>query len=168
MRRSAERTLLDLRQPERRVIGRDDDVGVAGQPDAAAEAEPVHGGDDRHRALVDGGEGGEAAAVGTHQGREPLGRLHLLDVDAGVESLAFSGEDDHVHVRVGAGSADNVGELEPACDRQRVDRGHVDDNLGDVLGDGQADAHDRTFTPLDSAYKTASDAASDPAVTIYG
>src|SRR3954470_14574497 len=37
--RCTERSLLDLRQAEGRVVGRDDDVCVAGETDAAAEAE---------------------------------------------------------------------------------------------------------------------------------
>ena len=63
----AQRAAVDLGQPERRVVGRDHDVGVAGQADAAAEAEAVHRGDHRHRAVVDGGERGEAALVGADQ-----------------------------------------------------------------------------------------------------
>ena len=85
----AERAAVDLGQAEGGVVGGDDDVGVADQADAAAEAEAVDGGDDRHRALVDGGEGGVAAPVGADQGVEALGGLHLLDVDAGVEAAAL-------------------------------------------------------------------------------
>ena len=55
---------------------------------------PLHRGDHRHRALVDRGEGGEAAPVGADQGVEALGGLHLLDVDAGVEALALGPQDD--------------------------------------------------------------------------
>ena len=65
--RGAERAAVDLGQAEGRVVGGDDDVGVADQPDAAAEAEAVDRGDDRDLALVDGGERGEAAAVGADQ-----------------------------------------------------------------------------------------------------
>src|SRR4051812_13107314 len=43
----AERSLLDLRQAEGGVVGGEDDVGVADETDPAAEAETVHGGDDR-------------------------------------------------------------------------------------------------------------------------
>ena len=63
----AERAAVDLGQAEGRVVARDDDVGVADQADAAAEAEALHRGDDRHLALVDGGERGEAAAVRADQ-----------------------------------------------------------------------------------------------------
>ena len=63
----AERAAFDLGQAERGVVGGDDDVGVADQPDAAADAEAVDGGDDRHLALVDRAECGEAAAVGVDQ-----------------------------------------------------------------------------------------------------
>ena len=48
----AERAALHLGQPERRVVGGDDHVGVADQADAAAHAEAVDRGDHRHRALV--------------------------------------------------------------------------------------------------------------------
>ena len=57
-----------------------------------------------HRAFVDGGERGEAATVGADKCGEAFGRLHLLDVDAGVEALALGGEDDHAHVRIVAGA----------------------------------------------------------------
>src|SRR3954453_22826702 len=87
VRRCTERTLLDLGQAEGRVVGRDDDVGVAGETDAPPEAEPVHRGDDGNRAVVDRGESGVATSVGTHKRREALGLLHLLDVDARVEAL---------------------------------------------------------------------------------
>ena len=42
VRRDAERAAVDLGEAEGRVVGGDDDVGVAGEPDAAAEAEAVH------------------------------------------------------------------------------------------------------------------------------
>src|SRR4051794_31710677 len=139
--RGAESALLDLGEAEGRVVGGDDDVGVAGEPDAAAEAEPVHGGDHRDGAVIDRGEGGVAATVGADQRSEAFGLLHLLDVDAGVEALPFGGEDHNPYVRIGTGGGQGVGELEPAGDRQRVDRRHVHDDLGDMLGDGRADAH---------------------------
>ena len=60
-------------RPKVASLDGDDDVGVADQADAAAEAVAVHGGDDRDRALVDGGEGGVAAAVGADQRVEALG-----------------------------------------------------------------------------------------------
>ena len=69
----AERAPVDLGQPEGGVVGGDDDVGVADQADAAAEAEPVDRGDDRHLALVDGLERGVAAGVGADEGVEALG-----------------------------------------------------------------------------------------------
>ena len=83
----AERATVDLGQPEGGVLGGDDHVGVAGQPDAAAEAEALHGGDHGHLAVVDGGEGGGAAAVDPDEGLVALG-VDLLDVDAGAEAPA--------------------------------------------------------------------------------
>ena len=65
--RRAERAAVDLGQPEVGVVAGDDDVGVADQADAAADAEPLHGGDHRDRAVVHGGEGGVAALVGADQ-----------------------------------------------------------------------------------------------------
>ena len=97
VRGGAERTPVDLGQAEGGVVGGDDDVGVADEADAAAEAEAVDGGDHRDRALVDGGEGGVAAAVGADEGVEALGGLHLLDVDAGVEAPALGPQDDDPH-----------------------------------------------------------------------
>ena len=49
----AECAALHLGEAERRVVGGDDDVGVADQADAAADAESVDGGDDGHLALID-------------------------------------------------------------------------------------------------------------------
>ena len=88
----AERAPVDLGEPERGVVGRDDHVGVADEADPAAEAEAVHGGDDRNRALVHRGERGVAAPVRADQGLEALGGLHLLDVDAGVEPPPFGSQ----------------------------------------------------------------------------
>jgi len=48
-----------LWQAERRVVGRHDDVGVAGQADPATQAEALHAAITGHRALVNGGERGE-------------------------------------------------------------------------------------------------------------
>ena len=94
MRGRAERAAIDLGQAEGGVGGGDDDVGVADEADAAAQAVAVDGGDDRDGALVDGGEGGVAAAVGADERVVPLGPLDLLDVDAGVEAAPLGREDD--------------------------------------------------------------------------
>ena len=96
----AERALVDLGHAEVGVVAGDDAVGVADQADAAAEAEAVDRGDHRHRALVDGLEGGVAALVGADQGVEAGGVLHLLDVDAGVEAVALGAQHDHLGRRV--------------------------------------------------------------------
>ena len=93
MRRS-ECAAVDLGEPEEGVVAGDHDVGVAGETDATADAEPVDRRDQRHRAVVDRGEGREAPLVGADQGGEALGVLHLLDVDAGVEALALAAQDD--------------------------------------------------------------------------
>ena len=100
-------------------------------PDPAAEAEPVDGGDDRHLALVDGGEGGEAAPVGPDEGLVAPG-LDLLDVDPGAESPTLGPEDDHPVVRHPPGGQHRLGQAEPAGHVEGVDRRMVDDHLGDA------------------------------------
>ena len=137
----AQRAAVDLGQPERRVVGRDHDVRVAGQADAAAEAEAVHRGDHRHRAVVDGGERGEAALVGADQRLVPLGPLHLLDVHAGAEAAALRGEDHGPGRGFGPRRGDRRREIPPALHRQRVDRRKVDDHLGDPVSGAHPDAH---------------------------
>ena len=151
----AERAPVHLGQAEGGVVGGDDDVGVAGQADAAAEAEALHGGDDRHLAVVDGGEGGGAAAVHADQGLVPLG-LDLLDVDPGAEAPPLGPQDDHPVVGHPARREEGVGQLEPARHVERVDRRVVDDHLGDPVvlldhGDGHGGADSprlvRVLTP---------------------
>ena len=122
VRRRAERAALDLGQPERRVVGRDDDVCVADQALCRRHAESVDGRDHRHRALVHRAERGEAAAVGVDKGgialSFSLSALHLLDVDAGIEAAACRPKDHDTGLLVLAGLGDGVGELEPACARE--------------------------------------------------
>src|SRR5690606_23770205 len=89
----AQRATVDLGQREVGVVAGDDDVAVAGETDAAAHTEAVDGGDDRDGTVVHGGERSEAAPVGADQGVEPVGVLHLLDVDAGVEALPLGAQD---------------------------------------------------------------------------
>ena len=128
----AEGAALHLGQPERRVVGGDDDVGVADQADAAAHAEAVDRGDDRHRALVHRAERLEAAAVGVDQCGEALGVLHFLDVHAGVEPAALGAQDHHVGGLVAARGRDGVGEFEPSAGRDRVDGRVVDGDRDDA------------------------------------
>ena len=88
----AEGAPVDFGQAEGGVVGGDDDVGVAGEADAAAEAEALDGRDDGDLAVVYGGEGGVAAAVDADEGLVALG-VDLLDVDAGAEATAGGAED---------------------------------------------------------------------------
>ena len=81
-----ERATVDLGQPEEGVVTGDDDVAVADETDTAPHAETGDGRDHGNRAVVHGGEGGEAALVGADEGIETFGVLHFLDVDAGVEA----------------------------------------------------------------------------------
>ena len=106
------------------------------EADPSPQAEAVHGGDDRHLAVVDGGEGGEAPPVDADQRLVPLG-LDLLDVDPGAEAAALGPQDDHPVVGDPAGGEHGVGQGEPAGHVERVDRRVVDDHLGDSrLGSG--------------------------------
>ena len=70
----AERAAVQLGQAEDGVVARHDRVRVAGQADAAAQAEPADRRDDRHLALVHRGEGLVAAAVGADEGGVAAGR----------------------------------------------------------------------------------------------
>ena len=54
----------------------------------------MHSGDHGYFALVDSGEGGEAAAVGPDERSVALG-LDLLDVDTGTEPASFGPENHH-------------------------------------------------------------------------
>ena len=96
----AERAAVDLGQTEVGVVAGDDDVGVADEADAAADAEPVDGGDHRHRALVDGGERGVAALVGADQGARSRSVfcISLMSTPA-LNPLALGPQDDDPHVR---------------------------------------------------------------------
>ena len=122
----AQRAAFDLGQPERRIVGGHDDVGVAHQSDATPDAESVDRGDHRYRAFVDRAECGEAAAVGLDQRGEALGALHLLDVHPGVEAAALGPQDHRVGVRVVADGGQHLGELEPALRWDGIDGREVD------------------------------------------
>ena len=93
---SAECAAVDLGEGEDRVVGSDDHVRVADESDTAADTESVDGHDDGYSTVVDGREGRGATAVGGDQRVESLGGLHLLDVDAGVESASLGSQDHHV------------------------------------------------------------------------
>ena len=81
------------------------------------------------------GEGRVAPAVGSDERGVPLGRLHLLDVDAGVEAASVRAEDHDPHRGIGAQRPHEVGQLEPPGHRQRADRRVVHHHLGDAVGD---------------------------------
>ena len=72
--RDAERAAVDLGQAEGRVVGGDDDVGVAGEADAAAEAEALHRRDHGHLAVVHRAERLVAAPVDPHERSRGSGR----------------------------------------------------------------------------------------------
>ena len=138
----SQRSALDLRQSERRIVGGDDHVGVTHQADPAADTEAVHRRDHRDRAFVDRLERGEAAPVGVDQRGEAGGALHLLDVDTGVEAASLGPQDHRVGGGVPAGVGDRVGQVEPAAGRDRVDRWIVDGHSNDAGFDGpRRDCH---------------------------
>ena len=141
VRRRPEGAAIDLRQAERRVARGHDDVGVAHEADAAAEAVPVHRGDDGHLALVDRGERLVAPVVGAEQRLMPRRALHLLDVDPRVEPFALGGEDQHAHRRILPQAAHEARELVPPSDVERVDGRVAHDDLGDAVGDRMGDGH---------------------------
>src|SRR4051794_34577407 len=133
MRGGAERALLHLGQTKGGIGGCNDDVRVSDEADAAAQAEPVHRRDHGNRTLVDGGKRCVTAAVRPDERVESLGRLHLLDVDAGVEAFAFRAEYDTANGSVITRGTQVVCQLEPTRDGEGVDGWHVDDNLGDAV-----------------------------------
>ena len=123
------------------VVGGNDDVGVADQADASAQAEALHRGHHRHLAVVHGGEGGVAAAIGSDQGVVAFGGLHLLDVDAGAEPPPLRRQHDHPGGPVLAQRPHGVGQGEPGGDVESVDRRDVDDHLGHPAAHLLGDAH---------------------------
>ena len=138
---SAERAAVHFGQAEDGVVRGDDDVGVADQADAAAHAEAVHGRDEWHLALIDGLEGGVAAAIGTHEGGVAGAPLHLFDVDAGVEAAALRAEEDDTDLGVSAGGGDRVGEVKPGLHRQGIHGWEVDHHLCDAVAYLGRDGH---------------------------
>ena len=144
VRGDAERAAVDLGQAERRVVGRDDDVGVPCEADPAAEAEALHRRDHGDLAVVDRGERFVAAAV--HLDERFVRRVgrELLDVDTRLESLALRAEDHDAHVVIAAGGPQRVGETEPARDRQCVHRRIVDRDDLDVFAALGADHRPET------------------------
>ena len=130
MRRGAERTSVYLRQPEGRVVRRDDDVGVPHEADAAAETKAVNSGDNGDLAVVDGRERSRAASVHPYESLVAT-RLDLLDVDPRAEPSAFGAKHGDNRVWIAAGRGDRVREGEPRRHVERVDRRDVDHDLGD-------------------------------------
>jgi hypothetical protein len=137
----AERSAVDLRQAEGRVVRGDDDVARAREADAAAENVAVAGRDDGHEAVVDGCEG--VPAAGVHLGDEAAVGRELLDVGAGAEALPLGRQDDALHVIVLSQGRDGLGDLVPARAVGRVHRGMVDVRLGDTVFDLDGNGHVR-------------------------
>ena len=143
--RDSERAAVDFGQPERRVVGGNHDVGVAGEPDASAEAKAVHGRDDGNRAVVHRGEGLVAPAVDGNQ--RLVGRVggELLDVDAGLEALALGLQDHDTDIGVVTGVADRIRQREPTADGKCVHGRIVDRDDRDAVARFRAD-HAREHT----------------------
>ena len=112
-----ERAAVDFGKSEGGVVGGHHDVRVPDDADASAETEPLDGGDHRDLALVDGGEGGEAAPVGADQ-RLVTPALDLLDVHPGAEPPPLGPDDDHPVVGDPPGVGHRRGQLnQPATSR---------------------------------------------------
>ncbi|GAA3035041.1 hypothetical protein GCM10020000_10620 [Streptomyces olivoverticillatus] len=142
----AEGAAVELGQAEDGVVGGDDGIGVAGEADAAAEAEALDGGHHRHLAVVDGGKGRGAALVDVEQGPVAGCALQLLDVDARIEAPPGGGEDDAVDRGVGARGPYRFGEVVPALCGKGVDGRVVDGDDGDArFGACGGDAHQLPF-----------------------
>ena len=149
MRCRTESAPVHLWQAEVGVVAGDDDVGVADEADAPADAESVDGGDDRYGTVVDGCERGEAALVRADERIEPGRVLHLFDVDAGVETLALRAEHDDTGVRILPRRGDRSCQVEPAGNGQRVDRRAIDDDLGNaILIDNRGNPHTTTLVVI--------------------
>jgi hypothetical protein len=136
-----ERAAVDLGQSERGFLGGDHQIGGAGDADAAAETEAVHGGDHRHGAIVDGRERVVAAAV--HRRDQAAIARQLFDVDSGAEAAPIGGDHHHAHGLVAAQRAHGLGQVRPAGGRQRVHRRMVQHDLRDPPGC----SHRRTWLP---------------------
>ncbi len=149
VRSSSERSAINLGEAEGRVITGDDDVSIADESDAAAEAETVDRGEDRDRTLVHRGERGVTTPICADERAESGGALHFLDVDARVEAATRGGEHDAVDALIAACADEGIGEVEPPGDGERIDRRVVDDDLGDRTVPIYLDTHrqDRPSRP---------------------
>ncbi|MNO87585.1 hypothetical protein D3C76_790080 [compost metagenome] len=122
---------VHFRQGEGRALRGDDDVGRAGDADAAAEHEAVHRDDHRHRATMHGLEGFVVAAVDRDDALRML--VQLLDIDAGAEAATLGADDDDPRLRIGAQGVDAVGQGLPLDAVEGVDRRLVDHEFDDAI-----------------------------------
>jgi hypothetical protein len=89
------------------LLGGDADVGHAGQVAAGADGRAIDGGDGRHVEAVEGQRNALDAApvvvphIHPAARRQPALVAEILDVAAGAEGAAGTGEDHHLHRRVG-------------------------------------------------------------------
>ena len=125
---------VDLRHPETRAVGAQDNIRRSRHTDAAAQHEAVQRHNDGLGVSVYCPEGLVVALV--HRDDFLRVRRQLLDVDAGAKAFARRADDDHPHGIVGAQRVDFGGDGEPAGAVESVDRGMVQDHLGDAVGDG--------------------------------
>src|SRR5919108_1038222 len=144
VRRAAQGTTVDLRETEVRVVRSDHQVRGSRETDAAAQAEAVDATNRRNLTLVDRLECGEAPAVHAEDAFVAGQRLHLFDVDAGAEAAAFGPEDHNAHILVSSELRDGLRNLEPVRNLRRIDWRHVDDDLGDSVGDAVLDSHQKS------------------------
>ena len=137
-------TAIDLRQSEGGAVAGDDDIGVAHQSDATAQAEAMHCCNDRNCTLIDRGKRLKASPFGPDQRGEPRRALHLLDVDPGVEATSLCAQDCDANGGVFRDAPKDAREVQPALHMQCVDRRSVEHHLGNAVGDGAVNAHDRS------------------------
>src|SRR5690606_17182308 len=141
MSRRPKRTAVHLGEAKFRAFRRDEDIAISSEPDAASDAESVHGRDDRHRTFIDCLERFVAALIGAEKRVETFGLLHLLDVDARVKATPLVAKDQRDHRGIASELMDDARELKPARHGERVHGRIITDDLGDPIVDAIGDAH---------------------------
>ncbi|MNF43558.1 hypothetical protein D3C84_246460 [compost metagenome] len=133
MRAAAHGATVDFRQGEGRTLRRHDYIGGAGDADATAEDEAVHGDYHRHRAAVYGLEGFVVAGVDRDDALR-VG-IQFLDVDAGTEAAPLGANDDDPHLRVDAQCLNVFRQCQPFLAVQGVDGWLGEHQLGNARVD---------------------------------
>lgn len=109
MRGGAKRTIVDLGEPEDGLLGRQNDVGVSGNPDAGSETEVVDRRDHRDGAFIHRAKELEAGPICLKNAFVGIKRLHFLDVDPSAESTAQGGKDHNPNILIAPIAVEQVG-----------------------------------------------------------